>query len=164
MSEQGTSLADTSPKTTASPDGGAPPAAETTDDRTATSATPSATPPEVQRVLAQLPPEQRHVLEQSFSMMVQGPVPHPLVSKIEKEHLTKLLDGVENDNRRMYEDQRDERKHQTGRAVLGTLALVAVCVLFLWYREVPLLKDILGYLVAAAGGYGIGKGSKASSA
>lgn len=102
-----------------------------------------AMPPEVGEVLKSLPAEQRQVLERSFSLMFQGPVVNPLLGKIDKEHLHKMLDGVENDNRRMYDDSKDERKHLTLRAVVGTAAFLIACGLFLWAKEVPFLKDLL---------------------
>jgi hypothetical protein len=118
-----------------------------------------AVPLELREVLQKLPPEQRQVLERSF-MMIQGPVAHPLLGKIDKEHLHKMLDGVENDNKRSYEDTRDERKHITLRAVVGTAAFLVACAIFLYAKEVPLLKDILIYLVLIGGGVGIGRGFK----
>ncbi len=59
-----------------------------------------AAPPEVQQVLNALPPEQRHILERSFAMLVQGPLMNPIAAKIDKVHLNKIFDGVENDNLR----------------------------------------------------------------
>ncbi|MEK7380938.1 MAG: hypothetical protein AAB075_08015, partial [Gemmatimonadota bacterium] len=51
-------------------------------------------PPEVGDVLKGLPAEQRQVLERSFSLMYQGPAINPMLGKIDKEHLHKMLDGV----------------------------------------------------------------------
>jgi len=115
-------------------------------------------PSEVEQVLEKLSADQRQVLERSFSLMLQAPIVNPVLTKLNTEHLHKILDGVENGNKRMYEDERDERKHVTLRSVVGTLAFLVLCGLFLWAKEVPFLKDLVIYLVLIAGGVGIGRG------
>lgn len=113
-------------------------------------------PPEVRRVLESLPQAQREVLERSFAMMYQGPVVNPILTKIDKEHLHKLFDGIENDNKRMYEDRASGRKHGRFIAGLGVLAFLAISSVFLWAQQGDLLKGILIGLALFLGGLGTG--------
>ena len=115
-------------------------------------------PPEVQVILQHLPPEQRRVVEQSFSLLYQyqGPGVNPVLSKIDGEHVHKILEGIENDNQRMYQDRDRGRSHNRFLAIVGVAGFLLVSGLFLWAQQSNLLKDVLTWLAIFVGGLGVG--------
>lgn len=91
-------------------------------------------------------------------MMFQGPMStaHPILAKLDGQHLTKILDGVENESKRDHEDRDQGRKHMRFIAVVGLAGFLLISALFLWANAGELLKGILMGFAVFAGGLGFG--------
>lgn len=63
-------------------------------------------------VLKNLPPEIQKVAEIGFSMQrFSGPVPSPLLKKINEEHISKILDITAKGDEREFSDAQSSKKY-----------------------------------------------------
>ncbi len=116
----------------------------------------TAPPHAVQEIIKRLPPREREIVEQSFSMLVQAPMVNPVLAKLDGQHLHKILDGAENDSKRHHEDRDKNRRHNRFVVVVGLVGFLAISALFLYLNQAELLKGILMGFAVFAGGLGFG--------
>lgn len=117
--------------------------------------------------LLEKPPDPLKTLLLSLRRSI-GPAYPPFMDKIDKEHITKVLEYTENQDKRGFEDTKSERLY-------GLIKLILICIVFVFIfvfmtvylvdRDKDLYKDIvkiaLGFLSGLAAGYGLAKrGSK----
>ena len=81
-----------------------------------------------------------------------------MLAKIDKDHVHKILDGIEHDNQRMYEDRDRSRSHNRFLSIVGVAGFLVLSGLFLWAKQSALLRDILTWLAIFLGGLGVGVG------
>jgi hypothetical protein len=114
--------------------------------------------PEGQGDIIPVPPAEQKVRElvrrEAFGMFQFGPAPNPLVEKMTEEHITKVIDNSEADNKRS--DYRIKFL-----AVILTIGFIAICGMFLYAGQSALLKEILTLFITFAGGFAGGYGFKA---
>ncbi|KPK74372.1 MAG: hypothetical protein AMJ79_14350 [Phycisphaerae bacterium SM23_30] len=110
-------------------------------------------PPEV---LEKLP---SHIRESFQAMMVMsGQVPHPLISKLEPEHIHKIIDATEKDNQRDFQDKLSSRKSNLIWLLVICVFILAVFALFIFSKNTDLVVPIGTALLGFAGGFGSGFG------
>ena len=117
-------------------------------------------PPEVREFLKGAPPEVRQV---AMSMMTRtsmgGSLPHPLFDKFTPQHIDKLLDLNEEDNKRNFNFASRGRWFQLS-YVFFALSFVIFLIVYLLPNNKDILNDLLKVLVGLAGGFGLGYGYK----
>lgn len=115
---------------------------------------------EILDAMPDLPPEVRRSVELMFSMQrMSGPMPSPLLQKIEPQHITKLLDSAEKTEQRAYDDAQASRRW--GFAYLLVFCAVFVfATVFLVKADKELFKEVMKIGVSFVGGFGGGIGLK----
>jgi len=109
-----------------------------------------------QEILEKLP---SHIRESFQSMMVMsGQVPHPLISKLEPEHIHKIIDATEKDNQRDFQDKQSSRKSNLIWLLVICVFILAVFSLFIFSKNTDLVVPIGTALLGFAGGFGSGFG------
>lgn len=107
---------------------------------------------------AKLPPETL----QKFTALIRseriGPLPDPIISKLTHEHITKMIECTDDDNKRNYNFSIRSQVFNFIYLLLG-LGFLIFIIIFLGDKE-SLLKDILLAIIAFAGGTGAGIGYK----
>ena len=59
-----------------------------------------------------LPPEVKKVVEMGISMQrISGPMPNPLLSKINEKHIDKILDIAQKEDENSYKDAQSTKKY-----------------------------------------------------
>lgn len=108
--------------------------------------------------IEKMPPHVQSVVKtmMGFSSV---PVPHPVVSKINEEHIHKFMDYVHQDDENSYNLRRSARWFNL-LYLLVAVALFIFLIVFLVPAHTDVLTDILKILVAFAGGFGSGYGLK----
>lgn len=109
-------------------------------------------------VLKHLPPELQKAV-QSFSLEAfSGPVFHPVLKKINEEHITKVLEQAEKDSERDFKDTQSARLYGLMYVVI-ILVFLGAMTAYLVNADKELYKQVLGYvlpfLAGIAGGYGV---------
>ncbi|MDY0164766.1 hypothetical protein [Desulfobotulus sp.] len=108
-------------------------------------------------MLKGLPPEARKVLEIGMSMHRLGPVPHPLVDKINETHITRILELAEKDDERSFRDAAENRKY-TLIYVLVFAVLFIFATVFLVGSDKELYREVIKLFAVFLGGLGSGFG------
>jgi hypothetical protein len=113
-------------------------------------------PPEVSRIIEELPPEERKRIT-SFLMMssIQSSPLSPIFKKLTPDHITKIIDSSDKNNQRSYEFALWSKLNTFIVLLLG-LGLFLFLTIFLAKSNVGLYKDIVQYLFTFLGGFGIG--------
>jgi hypothetical protein len=111
------------------------------------------------QILEDLPPElQKQVALMISSSRYQGPMPNPLVEKLNEEHISKIIDASIADDEKNYKFAIIGRRYTLIYVILGVIAFFCL-LLFLIDRNPELLKDILkmggAFIGGGAGGYGL---------
>ena len=110
-------------------------------------------------VLQNLPEDVRKVMQIGFSMQRFGAMPSPLAEKINPEHITKMLDIIEKDGDRAYQDNSSSRNF-TLVYVLIFVAFFIFLTIFLVDKDKDLYQEIIKLIFAFIGGAGSGYGIK----
>ncbi|MFH2091458.1 MAG: hypothetical protein ABIJ31_03770 [Pseudomonadota bacterium] len=104
-----------------------------------------------------------HVKEIMLGMMrsssTSGPMPHPIVSKLNDEHIHKFLDYSQKDDQNAYELTKSNRWFRLIYAILAASVFLFLIV-FLLPNNKELLIDLIKILIAFVGGLGAGLGLK----
>ncbi len=107
--------------------------------------------------LEDMPKEARLLLMAQMKRM--GPIPHPIFEKITSDHITKIIDSSNLDSERELTDITQRRRYSMAFAIM-VAAIFVFLVVYLSGSNPELLKSLIGYLIAFAGGAGIGYGVK----
>lgn len=93
----------------------------------------------------------QHIAEQMWMAMRSGPSRDPFVEKMDGEHIHKVLD---------HSHVQEEHRlwAVTGMAILGVVAVFALCWLFLAYGKSEHVNAIIALVVGLLGGFGAGAG------
>jgi hypothetical protein len=111
-------------------------------------------------IFKQLPPEVQKVVEIGFSMQrFAGPLPPPFLTKINEEHISKILESADKGDERSFTDAQSSKKYIL-LYVLIFSALFVFATVFLVGKDVELYKEILKLLAVYLGGLGSGFGLK----
>lgn len=106
-------------------------------------------------VLEKIPSPMR---ERVIAMMqVSGPMPDPLVQKIDGEHLHKIIDSTDRDSQRRYDSQASQRRYSFAAFVIISAFVVFVIIYFTAIQKYEFLAPILSALVGFAAGFGFGR-------
>ena len=108
-----------------------------------------------------LPPEIKKVVEMGMSVQrFSGSLPNPILSKLDKEHITKILEQGEKEEENLYKDKQSTKKYNLIYFIL-ILLLIVFLVIYLANENKDLLLEIIKYVVIVAGSFGGGYGYKA---
>ena len=90
-----------------------------------------------------------------------GATPDKFVEKMQPEHISKVLDYTEEQNKREHSEK---KQFFWGGLLVGVAGFLLLCWLFISFKETVLLEKVLFLFVGLVGGlftgYGIGKKSK----
>lgn len=111
-------------------------------------------------ILEDLPPEVREVVKSSIMMQrYTGPMPNPLLSKINDKHIDKILDLAEKEDTNSYNDAQSSKKYGMAYFLIF-IAVFIFITLYLAKDDKELFMDILSIVISIAGGFGGGYGYK----
>ncbi len=108
-------------------------------------------------ILSDAPPEVRRQVAMMMSV-AGGPLQNPFLSKLDAEHIHKMMDHSEAESVR--EDRQAYSNRKWAFAALATLLVAVLAILFflVWQEETSLLGQILAGSAIFAGGFGGGFG------
>ena len=109
-----------------------------------------------EEVIEKLPSPAKEFVRQQMSMVMSGPAPHPLMSKIESEHITKIIDSTEKESQRAFQDSQSSRKWNFAWLVFIGLFIFSVFCLFIFADKAEYIVPIGTAMLGFAGGFGIG--------
>lgn len=111
-------------------------------------------------ILKKLPPEIKKVVEMGFSMQrISGPMQNPLLSKLNENHINRILDIGEKEEENIFKDSQSNKKYNLIYFILGILLFVFL-VIFLGKDNKDLFLEILKVGILLIGGFGGGFGYK----
>lgn len=111
-------------------------------------------------IFEELPPEIREVVRTGISMQrISGPLPNPLFSKINENHIDKILDLAEKEDTNSYNDAQSNKKYSLF-YFLAFIGLFVFVTIYLAKTDKELFIDILKIIISIAGGFGGGYGYK----
>lgn len=114
--------------------------------------------PKEPEIFDNLPPEIKKVTEMGFSMQrFSGPMPNPIVSKLNENHIDRILDISEKEEENAYKDSQSNKIYNLIYVLIIVIFFVFL-VVFLENKE--LLVEILKIVIAIVGGFGGGFGYK----
>jgi len=111
--------------------------------------------------LEKIPPEVRSEVKGLFSTISArfiGPPPHPFADKLTKEHITKIIDNVEQDEQRQFQEGRDIRRMGMTIFFAMLVPVTGLIVFFTLLNKADLLVGLISALVGFGGGFGGGYG------
>lgn len=119
-------------------------------------------PPEevMQEVMKSMPPAVRRQFLSMTSMM-SGPQPHPVLKKVNEEHIHKVLDYSHTEDKLAHDERASERKYGVFYAIFGAvfiLGAITLLVKLLADSHPQLLSQIFIAIVSGVGGFGGGYG------
>ena len=120
---------------------------------------PEASGPVEPEILENLPPEIKRVMQIGFGMQRVGPIPSPLASKVNEQHISRILEITEEDSKRDFTDVQRARWFSFG-YVLLFCALFVFLTIYLAGENSALYGEIVKLAVAFLGGVGSGFGVK----
>lgn len=121
-------------------------------------------PDEVSEIIEKLDPDDRKVITKSFQLMMSGFTPSPItpiIKKLTPEHITKIIDYSESEDKRHYRYASWNRFYFT-LYVLAAIAVFIFLTIYLSKGNMDLYIKIVELLIAFAGGFGLGVGYKNS--
>lgn len=111
-------------------------------------------------ILEDLPPEVKKVVEMGISMQrISGPAPNPLFSKINENHIDKILQLAEKEESNTFIDAQSNKKYSVF-YFIAIIAFFIFLIVFLVDRDKALLLSILEKTAYVLGGFGGGYGLK----
>lgn len=111
-------------------------------------------------IFEELPPEIREVVRTGISMQrISGPMPNPLLSKINEQHIDKILDIADKEDTNSYNDAQSNKRYSLF-YFLAFIGLFIFITIYLAKTDKELFIDILKIIISIAGGFGGGYGYK----
>jgi len=112
-------------------------------------------------ILDNLPPEVKKVVEMGISMQrISGPMPNPLLSKINEKHIDKILDIAQKEEDNSYKDAQSTKKYSLVYFIFIIL-FIAFLIYYLVDKDKSLLLTIIEKGLYVLGGFGGGYGFRA---
>ena len=109
-------------------------------------------------LLADVPQEHRKAITRAFSSVTQfaGPVFNPIFQKVTSEHVTRIIDSMENDSVRDHDTGKSRRRYQLTYSILGLGAIVGLIIFFTLTDNrdlmIPVITSVAGFLGGLATG------------
>ena len=113
---------------------------------------------EIVEDLENLPPQLKMVVESSLVRGVSRPY-SPITEKIDKEIISKVVDSLEKESEREFEDIKASRWFRLGYLILFVGVFIFITV-FLVDKDIEIYREILRILAIFGGGFGAGFGLK----
>lgn len=88
-----------------------------------------------------------------------SPLVSPIQEKINEEHISRILDIVENDDERSFADAESARKYNLI-TIIVFLTFFGFLTIFLVNKDVAAYQEILKIIIIFGGGFGSGFGYK----
>lgn len=104
-----------------------------------------------------LPPEAKSLI--SMYSRISGPMPNPMLSKINENHIDKILDIASVEEQNSYNDARQSRLFNLIYFII-IIALFIFLTIYLAAENQELFFKILTYVASLGGGFGGGYGYK----
>lgn len=121
-------------------------------------------PDEVSGIIDKLPPDERKIITKSFQLMMGSFNPSPvtpIIKKLTPEHITRIIDYSENEDKRHYRFANWSRFYFTIYVILA-IALFIFLTVYLSKDNTDLYIKIIEVIVIFGGGFGLGVGYKNS--
>ena len=98
-----------------------------------------------------IPPEQQQAIIRAFGSVtrVTSPVFNPIFERFTSDHVSHMIDSIENRDIREHEADGSRRKYQFAYAILVSLIIVGLIVFFTLSDN----RDLIAPLVAAIAGF-----------
>ena len=109
-------------------------------------------------VIEKLPPPVREIVRSSMSMVMSGSAPHPLLSKINPDHISSIIDASEKDSERDFQDNQSSRKWNFAWLIAICLFILLVFGLLIYAQKAEYIVPIGTAMLGFAGGFGSGLG------
>jgi len=117
-----------------------------------------------EEVLENIPAEARGEIKRTLSTMISagymGPPQHPLAKKLTEDHVTKIIDNIEKDDERGFQNSREERRMSLTIFFGVLIPVTGLIVFFALLNKTEILVPLISAIVAFGGGYGFGKSKK----
>lgn len=107
--------------------------------------------------LRTLPPEAQKVVGQLLVSRSVGPVPNPLLEKLNANHITEILELSRRRGDREFENGRAGRRYRMAYIVIWIVAFF-VLTFYMLPIDRDLYKQVVQLLIAVGGGFGVGYG------
>ncbi len=114
---------------------------------------------EREKLMANLPPEARKVVEFGMMSMQQGPMPNPIMGKINEKHIDAILEHSEKYDERSFLDTKSSRRY-TLTYIIIFVALFVFLTIFLVSSDTEMYKELIKLVAVFFGGFGGGFGVK----
>jgi len=108
--------------------------------------------------MEKLPPPIREIVRSSMSMVVSGSTSHPLLSKINTEHISRIIDVSEKENERDFQDNQSSRKWNFAWLIAICVFILSIFGLFIYAQKAEYIVPIGTAILGFAGGFGSGLG------
>lgn len=118
----------------------------------------SPAPPIPEEFMEGIPPEDRQAFLRVFGSVTQfaGPVLNPVLDKVSPEHISRIIDSIENESIREHGADSSRRKYQFAYFVIGACLIVGLIVFFTLSDSrdliAPVVTGALGFLGGLAAG------------
>jgi len=127
------------------------------ENKEVTEQSPSIIPPEV---LENIPEKERDRVKSFIeqSMTITSGIArniNPIANKITQEHITKIIDYSNDEDKRDREERKGERWHNY--LVMVTALVFTFCLILIFKDNSQILIPLITGILAFAGGFGIGK-------
>ena len=107
--------------------------------------------------MEKLPHPAREIVR-SMSMVMSGSTSHPLLSKINPEHISRIIDASEKENERGFQDNQSSRKWNFAWLIAICLFILLVFGLLIYAQKAEYIVPIGTAMLGFAGGFGSGLG------
>lgn len=113
------------------------------------------------KILENLPPEVKKVVEMGFSMQrISGTMPNPILSKINENHIDRILDIAQKEEDNSFKDAQSTKKYSLIYFIL-LIIFVGFLIFYLVDKDRSLLLILVEKGLYVLGGFGGGYGFKA---
>ncbi|GEM_PF-1701750 len=110
-------------------------------------------------ILKDMPSHVKESLVAIASMRADDPLLSSFASKINENHIDKLIDSHENGQERIFKDNQQSRKFQLLYVLIAVMVFIFLAI-FLVGKDTELFKEIIKLFIAFVGGIGTGFGIK----
>ena len=110
-------------------------------------------------LLAGVPKEHRQAIVRAFSSVTQfaAPVLNPIFQRITSEHVSRIIDNIENDRVREDNADKSRMRYQFGYFIIGLGVIVGLIVFFTVSNNRDMIIPIISLVAGFLGGYTAGR-------
>lgn len=110
-------------------------------------------PTEEENIVEGMPAEMKRIMRASLFM---GNMANPMLEKITPEHITQVLKISDKQEDNSHSEYKTDKRYTFLYFIVGA-AIFVFLIYFLIDRDKDLLLKLISYLVAFAGGFGVGR-------